>query len=131
MNSILLVLTLAASVEEKSKLSCSKTVPLRYLFHVLPALMKVLRACCRIKLLDFLQNHLCFHTLESAWTYWTSWTYSLPTLPVLENVFKTRHQSFCCCLVAQSCLTLCDPVDSPSHRILQAIILDWVRGNDS
>ena len=37
----------------------------------------------------------------------------------------------CCCLVAQSCLTLCDPMDcSPPgisvHRISQARILEWV-----
>ena len=35
------------------------------------------------------------------------------------------------CLVAQSCLILCDPMDrsppgSPVHRILQARILEWV-----
>ena len=28
--------------------------------------------------------------------------------------------------VAQSCLTLCDPMDSTVHRILQARILEWV-----
>ena len=28
--------------------------------------------------------------------------------------------------VAQSCLTLCDPMDSMVHRILQARILEWV-----
>ena len=37
----------------------------------------------------------------------------------------------CCCLVAQSCLTLCDLVDysppgSSAHGILQARILEWV-----
>ena len=37
----------------------------------------------------------------------------------------------CCCLVAQLCLTLCDPVDcrlpgSCVHGILQARILEWV-----
>ena len=37
----------------------------------------------------------------------------------------------CVCLVAQSCLTLCDPVDcsppgSSVHGILQARILEWV-----
>ena len=37
----------------------------------------------------------------------------------------------CCCLIAQSCLNLCDPKDcsppSPSiHGILQARILEWV-----
>ena len=28
--------------------------------------------------------------------------------------------------VAQSCLTLCDPMDYTVHGILQAIILEWV-----
>ena len=28
--------------------------------------------------------------------------------------------------VAQLCLTLCDPMDYPIHRILQARILEWV-----
>ena len=37
----------------------------------------------------------------------------------------------CCCLVAKSCLTLCDPMDwSPPgysvHGILQRRILEWV-----
>ena len=43
------------------------------------------------------------------------------------------HTYICCvalCLVAQSCLTLCDPMDCSSlgssvHEILQAIILEW------
>ena len=37
----------------------------------------------------------------------------------------------CCCLVAQLCLTLCDPMDSSPpgssvHGILQARVLEWV-----
>ena len=37
----------------------------------------------------------------------------------------------CCCLVAKSCPTLCDPMDcnprgSSDHRIFQARILEWV-----
>ena len=28
--------------------------------------------------------------------------------------------------IAQSCLTLCDPMDHTVHGILQAIILEWV-----
>ena len=37
----------------------------------------------------------------------------------------------CCCIVALSCLTLCDPMDysppdSSVHGILQARILEWV-----
>ena len=38
---------------------------------------------------------------------------------------------FCCCLVAKSCLTLCNPMDcslpgSPAREISQAKILEWV-----
>ena len=38
---------------------------------------------------------------------------------------------FCCCLVAQLCLTLCDPMDcsppgSSVHGISQARVLQWV-----
>ena len=32
----------------------------------------------------------------------------------------------CLVKVAQSCLTLCDPMDYKVHGILQAIILEWV-----
>ena len=43
---------------------------------------------------------------------------------------KTEAKS-CCCSVAKSCLTLCDPMDCSSpgssvHGILQARILEWV-----
>ena len=42
-----------------------------------------------------------------------------------------RSNIYCCCLVAKSCLTLCDPMDcslpsSSVHGILQARILEWV-----
>ena len=58
-----------------------------------------------------------------------------------DNMNELNHQSFqttlrgsecyCCHLVAQSCPTLCDPMDcsppGPSvHGILQARILEWV-----
>ena len=38
---------------------------------------------------------------------------------------------YCCCVVAQLCLTICDPVDcslpgSSAHGILQARTLEWV-----
>ena len=32
--------------------------------------------------------------------------------------------------VAQSCLTLCDPMDYTVHGILQARILEWVAAGD-
>ena len=31
-----------------------------------------------------------------------------------------------CCLVTQSCQTLCNPMDYTVHRILQARILEWI-----
>ena len=41
-----------------------------------------------------------------------------------------------CCAVAQSCLTLCDPMDcslpgSSAHGILEARILEWVARSSS
>ena len=33
--------------------------------------------------------------------------------------------------VAQSCMTLCDPMDYTVHGILQARILEWVAGSSS
>ena len=41
------------------------------------------------------------------------------------------YTSLCCCLVAKSCLTLCNPMDcippsSSVHGISQAGILEWV-----
>ena len=35
------------------------------------------------------------------------------------------------CLVTQSCPTLCNSMDSPVHRILQAKILKWVAMSSS
>ena len=51
------------------------------------------------------------------------------TLGLLPST--SHHLHGCCCLVAQSCLTLGDPVDcslpgSPVHGIFQARILEWV-----
>ena len=53
-----------------------------------------------------------------------------------EKVLKIYHVidatiACCCCLVAKSCLTLCDPMDyslpgSSVHGIFQARILEWV-----
>ena len=45
--------------------------------------------------------------------------------------FKKLYLTFYCCLIAQSCLTLCDPMDcsppgSSVHGILQARIQEWV-----
>ena len=47
-------------------------------------------------------------------------------------IYPSCYFSQCyCCLVAQLCLTLCDPIDcsppdSSVHGILQARILEWV-----
>ena len=53
--------------------------------------------------------------------------YKLTDLVHILYWFRGR----CVCLVAQSCLTLCDPMDyslpgSSVHGILQARILQWV-----
>ena len=54
-----------------------------------------------------------------------------PPLPGLWGDSKKPLPRSGCCLVAQSCLTLCDPVDyslpvSSVHGISQARILEWV-----
>ena len=52
--------------------------------------------------------------------------------PCIGHVcIHTHTQTHICCLVAKSCLTLCDPVDcslpgSSVHVIFQARILEWV-----
>ena len=62
---------------------------------------------------------LCNSKLDiELWNYWI--------------VFRKNNLMIkCCCLVAQSCLTLCDPMDysppgSSVHGISQARILEWV-----
>ena len=42
----------------------------------------------------------------------------------MKITFELRHKSEV--KVAQSCPTLCDPVDNTVHEILQARILEWV-----
>ena len=61
---------------------------------------------------------------------------SLVLAPTQEEHFKfpstlRSPATICCgCSVAQSCLTLCDPMDCPPgssvHEIFQARILEWV-----
>ena len=61
-------------------------------------------------------------------------TTSEGSLPARYSLHLQVHRSSphcCCCLVAKSCLTLCDPMDrSPSyssvHGVSQARILEWV-----
>ena len=80
------------------------------------------------------------------WTFWIqisfvlfSIVYSLifPLFPFLSSVFFFLSLLFSHVLfpslqnyewvkVAQSCLTLCDPVDYTVHGVLQARILEWV-----
>ena len=60
---------------------------------------------------------------------------AMPALTAAESpVEPYRYRgvvAVACCLVAQSCLTLCDPLDCspagfPVHGISQARILEWV-----
>ena len=43
-----------------------------------------------------------------------------------KNIFRIYNSSVQFSSVAQSCLTLCDPMDYPVHGILQARMLEWV-----
>ena len=50
---------------------------------------------------------------------------------LISFILFLKHILFLCVLVAQSCLTLCDPMgcilpDSSVHGILQARILEWI-----
>ena len=54
-----------------------------------------------------------------------------PLSGILVYLVLTISTLFCACLVTQSCLTLCDPMDcslpgSSIHGFLQARILEWV-----
>ena len=53
------------------------------------------------------------------------------TLALTRQTFVSKVVSKCKCKVAQSCLTLCDPMDCsptgfPVHEIFQARVLEWV-----
>ena len=50
---------------------------------------------------------------------------------ILQHLYRQDIQICCCCLVTQSCLILCNPVDlsppgSSVHGISQAKVLEWV-----
>ena len=60
----------------------------------------------------------------------------LAPVPFRLMLFCKGLSGEACCLVAQSCPTLCDPVDcnppgSSIHGILQARILEWVAVSSS
>ena len=62
-------------------------------------------------LLEFAHTHICW------------------VVQLLGTVIKTVSRLWCCavlCLATQLCLTLCNPMDSSVHGILQARILEWV-----
>ena len=71
--------------------------------------------------------------LLAAWL-WENTVCAHVSLSVSEAVVTRVSQMLwisCCCLVVQSCLTLCDPVDysppgSSVHGILQARMLEWI-----
>ena len=70
-----------------------------------------------------------FHSSVSSFCLWISlFAFTLTSIPV----FFSSHANFpLCVLVAQSCPTLCDPMDcsppgSSVHGILQARILEWI-----
>ena len=46
--------------------------------------------------------------------------------PETGSLYNKKTMSLLKVKVAQSCLTLCDPMDYTVHGILQAIILEWV-----
>ena len=49
----------------------------------------------------------------------------------MKKMWYMYTVEYCCCLVSELCLTLCNPMDysppgSSVHGILQARILEWV-----
>ena len=74
---------------------------------------------------NFLKNHLPFSTAAATFYIPTSKHTGFWFFHVLISTYNFR------CLVAQSCLTLCDPMDcsppgSSAHGILQARILELI-----
>ena len=53
---------------------------------------------------------------------------SLPCIVIMKHIVwvETKSKDSLKVKVAQSCLTLCDPMDSTVHGILWARILEWV-----
>ena len=72
------------------------------------------------------QRQACVACINSPGNLW-----SLHLETLCSTAFASGNESFPCCLVAKSCVTLCDPMDcSPSgfslHGIFQASILAWI-----
>ena len=87
----------------------------------------VLKVCFPLK------NQVFFFTWDSNWHAWFYNTQHLLFffLPYIYRWLATIYYVYVCGLVAQSCPTLCDPMDcslpgSSVHGILQARILEWV-----
>ena len=86
--------------------------------------------------------HAAVHAFTKSWTWLSNW--SELTLSKTEKITWREHRAVHCILtlnpvpgwggsnreseseVSLSCLTLCDPMDSTVHGILQAKILEWV-----
>ena len=58
--------------------------------------------------------------------YNTEWTWDSRTNVRPQDLLNLNFSPSCVCLVAQSCLTLCDPIDSSVCGISQVRILEWV-----
>ena len=92
---------------------------------------------------DPLEKEMAIHSSTLAWKIpWTEEPDRLQSMGLQSRTWLSNftsllvcmHSGLCCavlCLVAQSCLTLCDPEDcslpgSFVHGILQARILEWI-----
>ena len=88
---------------------------------------------------SFKSNHIfiCFHGCCKKYCYehWGAWIKLFPFLDIYPGVGFLHHMVILFLLfqfstvkvkVAQSCPTLCDPMDYTVHGILQARILAWV-----
>ena len=92
---------------------------------------------------DLLENGMATHSSILAWRIpmdkwaWRATVHrAMKTQTWLEWLSTQAHTSMCVCLVAQSCLTLWDPVDysppgSSIHGDSPSRILDWVAMSSS
>ena len=82
-------------------------------------------------LLEFVQNHVSWISDAIQPSHLDITLSHMHTSRLLSTFISYHQVLFVCVLVAQSCLTLCDPMDhcpwgSSVHGIFQARILDWV-----
>ena len=83
-------------------------------YHLTPVRMAIMISILFLKC----ENSLTFHFITSSYALFPQNYSHIPFSPEYCNFLKVK--------VAQSCLTLCNPMDYTVHGILQVRILEWV-----